>query len=241
MAIAFIIYIINNENNNIALLKQRLWVKRLKYIIFDLEFNAPYKIDRRTKQLKRGNTNPLCPQEIIEIGAVKVNTDMEIESVFQQFVKPTLYLKLHPKVKSKTHITLEDIEGGTPIQEAIALFREWIAENEEYILCSWGADDINELKRNCGYFKIDTQWIKSFKDIQRSTMKYLGLPMGQQLGLKKALEIFEITLDNKLHKALNDAEYTAKILRIISSNDMNQALETEEKIEMGSEAVNEDN
>ncbi len=216
-------------------------MKWLKYIIFDLEFNAPYKIDRRTKQLKRGNTNPMCPQEIIEIGAVKVNEELEIEGTFQQFVKPTLYLKLHPKVKSKTRITLEDIEGGVPIHEAIALFREWIVEDEEYILCSWGADDINELKRNCSYFKIDSQWIKAFKDIQKSTMKYLRQPMGQQLGLKRALEIFEISMNNKLHKALNDAEYTAKILRIIKLDDINQEDHTEEKSLMGSEATNENN
>jgi len=188
----------------------------LKYIIFDLEFNAPFKIDRKTKQLKRGNTNPLCPQEIIEIGAVKVSEEFEIEDTFQQFVRPQLYLKLHPKVKSKTQISLEDIQGGRAIDEVICLFRSWIGV-EDYLLCSWGSDDINELKRNCKYFKINTDWIDGFKDIQKSSMKILNLPMSQQLGLKRALEILEIPIDSKFHKALNDSIYTAKILKKISA------------------------
>lgn len=189
----------------------------LKYIIFDLEFNSPFKIDRRTKQLKRGNSIPSCPQEIIEIGAVKVDENIDIVDSFQQFVKPQLYTKLHPKVKSKTQISIEDIEGGVPFKEAIGLFLEWIAE-EEYILCSWGADDINELKRNCKQFNINTEWIQRFKDIQKASMKHLNLNMSQQLGLKNALELLNIEIDCKFHKALNDSIYTAKVLKAINAN-----------------------
>ena len=212
----------------------------LKYIIFDLEFNAPFKIDRKTKQLKRGNTNPLCPQEIIEIGAVKVTEEFEIEDSFQQFIKPQLYLKLHPKVKSKTQISLEDIQGGIAIDEAIAGFRNWIGE-AEYVLCSWGADDINELKRNCKYFKISIEWIDRFKDIQRASMKELNLPMNQQLGLKRALEILDIAIDNKFHKALNDSIYTAKILKAISAKTINENIDlvAEDNNEIGSDVISE--
>jgi len=189
----------------------------MKYIIFDLEFNAPFKIDRKTKQLKRGNTIPLCPQEIIEIGAVKVNSNLEIEDTFQQFVKPQLYIKLHPKVKSKTRITSTDLAEGASIYDAVKTFREWISE-EDFILCSWGKDDINELLRNCKYFQIKTEWIHKFYDIQRACMKHLDLPMGQQLGLKNAIQLFHIDIDSKFHKALNDAIYTAKIFKEIGAN-----------------------
>ena len=76
----------------------------MKYIIFDFEFNSSFRIDRRTKKLMKGRANPLCPQEIIEIGAVKTNEEIEIEDTFQMFVKPQLYTKMHPKVKKKTKI-----------------------------------------------------------------------------------------------------------------------------------------
>ncbi|SNT12542.1 Exonuclease [Anaerovirgula multivorans] len=97
----------------------------MKYIIFDLEFNSPFKINRKTNQLAKGNTIPECPQEIIEIGGVKTNARFEIEDTFKTYVRPKLYKKLHPKVKKKTHITIEDLEGGIPIEEAVRLFIEW--------------------------------------------------------------------------------------------------------------------
>lgn len=216
----------------------------LKYIVFDLEFNAPFKIDRKTKQLKRGNTNPLCPQEIIEIGAVKVNEELDIEDTYQQFIKPQLYPKLHPKVRSKTRISIGDLEDGICITKAITSFRQWISDSD-YILCSWGLDDINELRRNCKYFGIDTKWIERFRDIQKVTMKHLKLPMGQQLGLKNALLMLNIDIDNKFHKALNDSVYTAKIFKAISVNNISEGLSNQpsdegEIKESGSENSNED-
>jgi len=189
----------------------------MKYIIFDLEFNSPFKIDKKTKQLKKGNTIPTCPQEIIEIGAVKVNTNLEIEDTFQKFVKPQLYTKLHPKVKSKTRITSQDLQNGESITNTIEEFREWISD-EDFILCSWGNDDINELVRNCKYFNIKTEWVNKFYDIQRACMKHQNLPMSQQLGLKNAIELFNIEIDSKFHKALNDAIYTAKVFKEMGIN-----------------------
>lgn len=216
----------------------------LKYIVFDLEFNSPFKIDKITKQLMRGKANPLCPQEIIEIGAVKVNEKLDIEDTYQQYIKPRLYTKLHPKVRSKTRISYEDLEGGKGIIEAISSFREWIADSE-YILCSWGSDDINELKRNCKFFNIDTSWIDRFIDIQKAGMKSLRLPMGQQLGLKNALVLLNIEIDTKLHKALNDSVFTAKIFKAIAADNISEGvgyqLRTFETIiDTGSEEADED-
>ncbi|SNT09658.1 Exonuclease [Anaerovirgula multivorans] len=184
----------------------------MKYIIFDLEFNSPFKINRKTNQLAKGNTIPLCPQEIIEIGGVKTNSKLEIEDTFKIFVKPQLYTKLHPKVKKKTQITIENLLGGLPIEEAIGLFKEWIGE-DDFIICSWGADDINELKRNCAFFDIKINWIKKYCDIQKICMNHLNLPKGRQIGLKNAVEIFNIEMDHRFHQALNDAIYTTKILK----------------------------
>lgn len=189
----------------------------MKYIIFDLEFNSAFRIDRKTKRLMKGNSNPLCPQEIIEIGAVKVNQDYEIESTFEMYVRPQLYEKLHPKVKQKTNISPEDLITGKTLAEAIEAFQSWINE-EEFTLCSWGRDDINELKRNCNYFKIDTDWIQNYVDIQKLCMVFLEAPKGNQIGLKNAVETFNIEIEYKFHKALNDSIYTAKILKVIKES-----------------------
>jgi inhibitor of KinA sporulation pathway (predicted exonuclease) len=184
----------------------------MKYIIFDLEFNTDFKIDRTTRQLIKGNANPLCPQEIIEIGAVKTDSNIEIEDTFQTFVKPQLYKKLHPKVKKKTKITASDLSGGLLLKDSVKLFKEWLGE-EEFIMCSWGKDDINELKRNCDFFSIPTHWIEKYCDVQKLCAEHLKPPKGNQIGLKAAVEAFNIDIDHVFHKALNDSIYTAKILK----------------------------
>ncbi|MCC5911767.1 MAG: exonuclease domain-containing protein [Clostridiaceae bacterium] len=184
----------------------------MKYIIFDLEFNSAFKINKQTKQLMKGDSNPLCPQEIIEIGAVKTNEKMEVENTFEIFIKPQLYKKLHPKVRKKTQITKENLAGGIHLEEAVRMFKDWIGE-EDFILCSWGKDDINELKRNCKFFKLNTHWIEKCCDIQKMCMNHFELPKGHQIGLKNAVETFDINIEHPFHKALNDARYTAQILK----------------------------
>lgn len=184
----------------------------MKYIIFDLEFNTAFSIDKHTKRLTKGDAQPLCPQEIIEIGAVKTNSKLEIEDTFKMFIQPKLYKKLHPKVKQKTKITKEDLLNGLPLKDVLQLFNNWIDE-DEFILCSWGKDDINELKRNCAYFKIKLNWIKKYCDIQKLCMNYMKLPNNQQIGLRAAVEEFNIDLDYTFHKALNDSIYTAKVFK----------------------------
>lgn len=44
-------------------------------------------------------------------------------------------------------------------------------------------------------------------------MNYLELPKGRQIGLKNAVELFNIDMEHKFHQALSDAIYTAKILK----------------------------
>jgi len=106
---------------------------------------------------------------------------------------------------------------GIPFEDAIEAFKEWIGD-EDFILCSWGRDDINELKRNCNFHKINTDWFDKYLDIQRKCMNALNLPKGQQIGLKNALETLEIEINSTFHQALNDALYTTKILKELKSD-----------------------
>ncbi len=183
----------------------------MKRIIYDLEFNTAFKIDRKTKQLKKGDAHPECPQEIIEIGAVKVDEDLKVVDIFQVMIKPALYQRMHPKVKQKTKITREMLDTGLPFPEAVDLFQEWMG-SEAKLLCSWGIDDYHELKRNCEYHEIEMSWAEHRCDIQKICMSLLNAPKGQQIGLKNAVLRFGVETDGRFHSALNDAVYTAKVL-----------------------------
>ena len=183
-------------------------------IIYDLEFNTAFKIDRTTRRLLKGEAHPECPQEIIEIGAVKLSESGDIDDTFQMMVKPTLYHKMHPKIKQKTKITMDQLETGLPFGSAVEAFREWI-NTEEPVMGSWGRDDHQEFLRNCQFHGLETHWFQKHVDIQKLCMQHFASPKGHQVGLKKAVEHFGIQLSNSFHKALHDAIYTAHVYRAL--------------------------
>ncbi|MCF0154633.1 MAG: exonuclease, partial [Veillonella sp.] len=70
----------------------------MDYIIFDLEWNQPYSND--ISFLKRAKM-PLTG-EIIQIGAVKLNSDLEIVDKFSMLVKPKYLKYMHKHVSELT-------------------------------------------------------------------------------------------------------------------------------------------
>ena len=57
----------------------------------------------------------ICTQEIIEIGAVKLNEQNEEVSSFCEFVKPGYVSKIYSKFQKLTGISTADVEQADPI------------------------------------------------------------------------------------------------------------------------------
>jgi 3'-5' exoribonuclease 1 len=166
----------------------------MQYIIFDLELNS------KTFKSK-------LPNEIIEIGAVKLDQDLKEIDTFQSFVKPRVFKKLCPIIKRKTRITQAEINVAENFNVVLNLCKEWAGN--DYILCSWGYDDIHHLKSNCEFNRLSNRWIKTHFDIQKKLSKHYELPLGHQLSLKNALNLLTIPVERNLHRADADAHYTA--------------------------------
>lgn len=175
----------------------------MDYIIFDLELNSKIFKSR-------------LPNEIIEIGAVKLDHHLLYDSSFQSFIKPKIYKKLFPVIKRKTGISQCDINDARNFGDIISSFKEWIGQ--DYILCSWGHDDIHHMKTNCSLHRMGSSWLKNPLDIQKVFSELYQSPPGQRFSLKKALHTLEIPVDEKLHRACTDAKYTAEIFTRIYDN-----------------------
>ncbi|MCX7745700.1 MAG: exonuclease domain-containing protein [Clostridia bacterium] len=172
----------------------------MNYIVFDLELNSKAFKSR-------------IPNEIIEIGAVKLNENLEIEGVFQSFVKPKIFRKLFPIIKTKTGISQYEVNEAESFKVVLKRFKEWIGE--EYILCCWGHDDIHHMRANCQFNRRNIDWLKDYIDIQRQFSKIFESPPGQRYSLEKALSVLEIDTEEDLHRAFIDAKYTAEIFKRI--------------------------
>jgi inhibitor of KinA sporulation pathway (predicted exonuclease) len=176
------------------------------YIIFDLEWNNAYNYRTKTGV-----------NEIIEIGAVKLNTKLEIVDTFKQLIKPTLSKKLGSRFKNLTHITADEIkENGISFGQAFSDFSQWSGKGDRVFL-SWSKSDLYTLIGNYRIFK-DTSFIDfipKYADAQSYCMSFIEeSSRSNQISLARCAEIFDINIeDTEFHRALEDCMITAYCFR----------------------------
>ena len=169
---------------------------KMKYIIFDLEWNQPINTVR-SKLLPHG--------EIIQIGFLVVDENMNITDKNEVMIKPVCYKKMNPYVSTLTGIKQSDINNGGDFSECFDV----MAENfgEDTVLMTWGDDDMPILRDNLAFHSRETGDLPVHYNLQRIFAAQTGSDQSQ-IGLKTALDALSITEEVKAHDALNDAYMT---------------------------------
>ena len=184
----------------------------MQYVVFDLEWNNVY--GRKIK----GFIN-----EIIEIGAVKLDENLNEISSFSSFVKPSIGKRLRGSVKKLTNITNDDVLGGEPFTQVFSAFRKWIGAQPTVIL-TWGDGDIRVLIENYKYLNgiAYIPFLTDYVDLQTFVQRKVPTEKGQQMGLGKAAESLGIDGDEySLHRALDDSRLSAECLkRVFDFNEL---------------------
>lgn len=177
----------------------------MNYIIFDVEFNHSFEKNR--------DNEILLPFEIIQIGAVKLNRDLEEVAVFNKLIKPTYYNSIHPYIKELTGIVEDDLKNEFDFKVVFNEFLSFIGD-EPYIFCTWGNSDIKELFNNIKYHNINYNVLPlSYIDIQEGASRHFKLKRGLKVGLKRAVEFLKLTSSEEFHNAFIDATFTAEIFK----------------------------
>lgn len=190
----------------------------MHYIVLDLEFNQAFDFEKN----KTINIIPSCRFEIIQIGAVKLDKNFNIIDKLNLYIKPNLYKEIHPYVKKITGITKDFLEDKPSFIDIVPVFKNFIENEDDCIFCVWGSSDLRALYRNLAYYKVLTKdLILKYIDVQSIATSYLNFSKGGAVGLKSAIEILELPIEEDFHNALNDAIYTAEILKIVKSNNLN--------------------
>ncbi len=173
----------------------------MNYIVFDLEATC-WEYRRASHK-----------QEVIEIGALKLDEYAEVTEVFCKFIKPVFHPTLSPFCKKLTSITQEDVEGADEFSAVIEQFQEWIGwqDNEEYILCSWGFFDRKILENNCALHRLDDEWLEHHISLKHQYQKIRGLH--KPIGLKRAVEKEGFEFTGTHHRGIDDADNLSKIFR----------------------------
>lgn len=160
--------------------------------------------------------------EIIEIGAVKLNDALEIVGEFSELIKPDIGKKLSGRFISLCNISNEDIQNGLPFNEAMERFGRFIGNSDECIVMTWGDTDIRVMIDNFRYFKNTPHipFMKNYVDLQSFCQSQAGLGKAQQIGLGSFARLMEISDEEySLHRAYDDSALSAKCLKAVFDKD----------------------
>ena len=175
------------------------------YIVFDLEWN-------QSSAGKEASLDHL-PFEIFEIGAVKLNENMEKLSEFHRLTGPCVYRQMHFAISEVTHVTMDElVHRGEPFKQVMESFLAWCGD--DYIFCTWGSMDLTELQRNMVYHGMEIPFASPllFYDVQKLYSRLYSDGKTRE-SLDEAVNFFGLEANVPFHRALEDAEYTGGVLQ----------------------------
>ncbi|MCR5625045.1 MAG: exonuclease domain-containing protein [Lachnospiraceae bacterium] len=181
----------------------------MTHIMIDLEMN---KVKHQANE--EGNR---ISNEIIEIGAVKMNDKFEVIDKFQSYVKPE-YATISPVITRITKITDETVKDAPKLLDAMESFVKWIGE-DDVTYYSWSMTDLRQFRSELTYKnmyldilkKMENNWV----DFQAEYSELLNIK--RSIKLKDAVSSADYKFTGAPHTALADAVNTAEIL-ILSKN-----------------------
>jgi len=177
----------------------------MTYIVLDLEWDSTFlKSEQR------------FINQILQIGAVKLDGNFDIADTFEQTVKSSISNRVSKRFTALTGITKEEMLSGIPLKEAVKRFNDFVGDNA--VIMTWSTSDLyavveNEKSLLSGYrFKIE-----NYLDLQsfvQNELKAKGVQILSQISLADAAEKIGVkTEEYDLHTAKDDSEVCANILK----------------------------
>lgn len=173
-------------------------------VVLDLEWNGAY--------CKRvgGYFN-----EIIEIGAVRLDKKMNIEARFDAVIRPRVSRKLTHWVTDLTGYTDAELKSGTTFEDAMEQLHRFVGD-KDVVLLTWSTTDLLVLMENCRYYygRDEIPFITHYMDLQAYAQSRRECDPGHQIGLSKFAELLGMDCASfDLHHAIDDSVLSAAILK----------------------------
>ncbi len=178
-------------------------------VVIDLEFTP---VPRAVQ--KNG-----LDQEIIEVGAVKLAHDGTVVGEFSHMVRPVLAKGVSGKVRKLTGIVNAQLRCAETLPDVLSALCAWIGPNKVRMV-TWSGNDLKQIRKECAAKGIDAPLPHRWLDIQRLYPRLTGLRRGRKVALYEAADWCCIPTDRKsAHRALYDAQVTARIFRMMADGE----------------------
>ncbi len=177
----------------------------MNYIILDLEWDSVfYKAEKR------------FINQILQIGAVKLNDDFEVIDTFEKTVKSQISKKVTGRFAKLTGITTAKMLSGIPFSDAVLMYNEWVGDGA--VTMTWSNSDLYTILENEDSLLKDVKFkIEKYLDLQKfvqNELKLLGYNEKNQISLEAAAEMLNIKTDDiEFHTAKDDSLVCAYLLK----------------------------
>ncbi len=169
----------------------------MKCVFFDLEWNQGYP---------RSEAERL--DEIIQIGAWKLEDGAAEGEGFSAYVRPTVHRRLHHRVRKMLPLEQTEMLRASRFPEVIHRFFRWCGEDAVFF--TWGPSDARVVDLNLIWYGMEEYLSLECRDLQR-IYDIMLRDNEQQTALKDAVEALGLVSALEYHNAGNDAQYTALI------------------------------
>ena len=182
----------------------------MNYIVLDVEWNQG--------EHRHGQGSHQVPSfEIIEIGALKLNEDLQIVDGYQSLIRPQIHDSMHKVTEELVHLNMEDIKDARSFTEVASEFLQWCGQ--DYIFCIWGVQDLTEIQKNMDYYHMEPLSHGPIKYYDVQKLYSLACSDGKLRASLSHIVEAENMIEEEVpfHRAFGDAYYTALILQKIAS------------------------
>ena len=178
----------------------------MNYIILDLEWDSAYSV-----KFKR------FINQILQIGAVKLDGNFNITGTFEQTVRSSVSKKVTGRFAALTGITTEKMRDGIPFDEAVDRYNEWAGKDT--VTMTWSDSDLYSIKENeeCLLSGGRRFAVEKYLDLQKfvqGELKKAGYEDKNQISLAAAAELLGVNTQGlELHTAKDDSLLCVALLK----------------------------
>lgn len=173
-----------------------------QYVVIDLEMCRVPKAMRRT-------AFP-CANELIQIGAVLLNGEYEVEDTFVRYVKPQ-FGRVDEYIKKLTGITPRMLAEAPDAAQALADFSRWMPQDA--LLVTWSENDTAQIGLEMMHKRIENEALRArledYIDCQQLFCERMHTR--RLYRLFEALALTDTMCTDREHDALEDARNTAAL------------------------------
>lgn len=178
----------------------------MNYIILDLEWDSAYSV-----KFKR------FINQILQIGAVKLDGNFNIIGTFEQTVRSEISKKVTGRFAALTGITTEKMRDGIPFDEAVDRYNEWAGKDT--VTMTWSDSDLYSIKENeecllSGGRKFAVEKYLDLQKFVQGELKKAGYEDKNQISLSAAAELLGVNTQGlELHTAKDDSLLCVALLK----------------------------